>query len=422
MDDEERPEAGSQEASEVQSQSKPLPDDSAAARYRREKESDMDKLAREIEERQKRDTRAKTIKWWIKTGLLLALIGLSIFLLFSITDSLTEDSIKSFPALIRGINPLWLCILIGVILLYIVFESAKYFYLLRISTGKNFFRASVKVMFLGKYYDGITPLGSGGQPFQIYYLHKKNGIPAGVATAVPLVKFTVTTVVFCIVATVMFSFAPVLLKDVSNVTISKTIIGIAWAAMAVNFLLPVLIIAFSLFPNFGRRATAWIVSTLAKLHIVRRKYPVMRKYLYEVREYRASLKAILSRWWHFIPLAALGLVSTIISQSVPFFVIVAIADVTPSWWLFFQMLCLSMLSFYSASLVPTPGNSGALEGAAALIFATTLSSRAGAVVGWVILVWRLLTYYLYIFAGIGINIFEIIRSAYRKRKAARAAT
>ena len=142
----------------------------------------------------------------------------------------------------------------------------------------------------------------------------------------------------------------------------------------------------------------------------------------EVREYRASLKAILSRWWHFIPLAALGLVSTIISQSVPFFVIVAIADVTPSWWLFFQMLCLSMLSFYSASLVPTPGNSGALEGAAALIFATTLSSRAGAVVGWVILVWRLLTYYLYIFAGIGINIFEIIRSAYRKRKAARAAT
>ena len=80
-----------------------------------------------------------------------------------------------------------------------------------------------------------------------------------------------------------------------------------------------------------------------------------------------------------------------------------------------------MISFYSASLVPTPGNSGASETTASLIFATALSSSAGGALGWVILIWRLLTFYIYILAGLGINVFEIARSAYRRHRAAKHA-
>ena len=36
---------------------------------------------------------------------------------------------------------------------------------------------------------------------------------------------------------------------------------------------------------------------------------------------------------------------------------------------------------------------------------------------WIIIVWRFLTYYVYILTGIGINVFEIIRSAVRNRRA-----
>ncbi len=372
-----------------------------------------DRLSRRIEETNER-RQQKQRRFWIKTVLLIALIAFSIFLLFSITDSLTEDSIKSIPALIAGIDWKWFACLLGVVVLYMLFESSKYAYLLKISTGHFHFRAAIKVMFLGKYYDGITPLGSGGQPFQIYYLHKKNGIPAGVATAVPLVKFIISTVVFCSMAAVLFSFAHEFLP---GSTINTALLIVAWISMGANFLMPVCIILFSLFPNFGKKVIAWIVHLLAKLHIVKRKYTVMHRYIFEMREYRNSLKAILGKWWHIPPLMVIAFVCGVLHFSVPFFVTVALAGVAPTMGGFLQMLCLSVLSFYAASLIPTPGNSGALEGAAAIIFSAALSATAGGVVGWVVLTWRFLTYYIYIFSGVGINIFEVIRGAYRNRRA-----
>ena len=360
-----------------------------------------------------------TRKFWIKMAFLFVLIGISIVLLFTITDSLTEDSITSFPALIAGINLDWLFILLGVIVLCIFFDSARYAYILKISTGKFHFRASVKVMFLGKYYDGITPLGSGGQPFQIHYLHKKNSIPAGVATAVPLVLFTVSTVVFCTFAAVLFCLAPGYIAE-GNHTITTTFYTIAWISMLFNLLIPVIIITVSLFPRFGKRAVMWIVSLLAKMHIVKHPLPVGMKYVREAAAYRASLKNILKRWWHFIPLAFLSFCSAVLGMGVPFFVMMTLADFTPSFDIFVQILCMSMLTFYAASLVPTPGNSGALETAASLIFATVLGASAGGTIGWSILLWRLLTYYLYIVIGVGITIFEMIRATVRRKRAERA--
>ena len=188
-----------------------------------------------------------------------------------------------------------------------------------------------------------------------------------------------------------------------------------------NLLIPVLMTMFSLFPNFGKKVIAWIVHFLWKIKIVRHKYRVMHKYVYEMQEYRRSLKGLIKKWWYFIPLALIALVVAVLSNSIPFFVILSITDVTPTLHLYVEVLCLSMVSFYASSFVPTPGNSGAFEGAGAVIFTTALAGYGGmtGLIGWSILVWRLLTYYIYIFTGVGINIFEIIRSVVRKSLAAK---
>lgn len=422
MDDEIRSAEDGDPASAEQNRSldEKKTDGDFAARYQSAKEQDVARLSKEIEERKSAEDSAKHRKWWIKTVLLLVLIGASIALLFGVTSLIEGESIKSFHKMVAGINWVWFGILLGMVALYILFESSKYLYLLWISTGKLHFKASIKVMFIGKYYDGITPLGSGGQPFQIYYLHKKNSIPAGVATAVPLVKFTVTTVVYCLLAAVLFILAPGYLPGGWGDT---TLLIIAWISMTINFFIPVAIIVVSLFPRFGKKCVVWLVNVLSKLRVVKHKYPTMRKYVYEIEEYRASLKAILRSWWNFIPLVILSLIVAVVSNSIPFCAVVAIADITPTFDLYIQMLGLSLISFYSSSLVPTPGNSGALEGAASIIFATVLMAQPGVkgVIGWVILAWRLFTYYIYIFSGIGINIFEIIRSAVRNRRARKAA-
>ena len=70
----------------------------------------------------------------------------------------------------------------AILLLFIFFGVTLFLdtftisYLLRISTGKWRMGISYKVFAIGKYYDNITPLATGGQPFQITYL-KNRGVP-----------------------------------------------------------------------------------------------------------------------------------------------------------------------------------------------------------------------------------------------------
>ena len=272
-------------------------------------------------------------------------------------------------------------------------------------------------MFLGKYYDGITPLATGGQPFQIYYLHKKD-VPAGVATAVPLVKFIVNTFALGAIAVVFLCLSRIYLPG--NIA-DKTILIWAWISMVANMMIPVAIVIVSLFPNFGKKAVAWIICLLSKMHIVKRKYHALHKAVYEIEEYRRSIKAIVHRWWLLIPFFFLCVAGLLVGHAIPFFVVVAIADVPPTGGLLVQIVCLSIISYYASALIPTPGASGASELASAFIFSTVfVGTQFDPIVGWVILVWRFFTYYIYILSGTGINIFEIIRDAVRNRRARRA--
>ena len=72
----------------------------------------------------------------------------------------------------------------------------------------------------------------------------------------------------------------------------------------------------------------------------------------------------------------------------------------------------------SVSWIPTPGNSAAGEASSALVFTTLLTAVSG-ITSWMVLLWRFAIYYVYILSGIGISIFEIIRSAVRNKRAAK---
>lgn len=384
--------------------------------YQMTKEKEMERLAREIEEKESRNTKKKKRNWWIKTILMLLLIIFSVAIMFTIVNYLGSGT-KSFKDMIAGVDWRFFLVFIAIILLYMLLESSKYSYLLKISTGKFRLKNSIKTMYLGRYYDGITPLATGGQPFQIYYLHKKD-IPAGVATAVPLVRFIVTTFVTCFAGVVMLALVPHVM------TLDETtfwLVIVAWISLGINLLVPITIIFVSFFPKIGRKMIAGIVSLLSKMRIVKKKYPTMKKYIVEIDEYRDALKLLIRRWWKLIPLVIICLLDFVVYVSFPFFATLTIAgpSVSDNLGLFYiQTACLCMVTFYSVSWIPTPGNSAASEASSALVF-STLSTAVSGITSWMVLLWRFAIYYVYILSGIGISIFEIIRSAVRNKRAMR---
>ena len=82
-----------------------------------------------------------------------------------------------------------------------------------------------------------------------------------------------------------------------------------------------------------------------------------------------------------------------------------------------SVMALNVYSAQSVTVIPTPGNSGAMEVVVTKSFAAVASA---AVLSWSVLVWRFAVYYIYIIIGIGLTVFEFIRKivrANRKKKA-----
>ncbi len=373
---------------------------------------DMEKFSRDYEARNDKSTKEAKRKFWIKTLLMLLLIGISVGVMFTIT-LLFEG--KGFGEI--KFSWIWLLALLGVELVMLANESMKYAYLLRISTGKWRPKNAIKVMFLGKYYDGITPLGTGGQPFQIYYLHKRN-VPAGAASAVPLVRYIVSTIVFCIAAIGLFITSYFVLPDSSTGT---AVMIISWISMFANLAIPVILVFASLFPRAGKKLVVKLVAFLAKIHIVKRKYEVTKKYVREMDEYRHALKFLLSSFVKLLPLVLFSIVEVVCYVLLPFTVILMISGTAPTWEIFIQIACMSMLSYYSSSLIPTPGSTIANEAMTGAIFIGMSQPGIAEVGGWATILWRFAFYYIYILSGIGINIFEVIRSAVRTRRSLKEA-
>ncbi len=357
--------------------------------------------------------------WWIKTVLMLVLIGLSMAIMLTLGDYVAGDEQIGFVEMVKGINvPLFFAFL-GFILLYILEESVKYSYMLKRYTGKFRIRTSVKVMFLGKYYDGVTPFASGGQPFQIYYLYKKRDIPRGAASAIPLARMSVSLFVWCLFALVLMSVAPNYLESSAHIAVSTTVRVVAWFSIVLNLSFPILFAVLSFFPKFTMKVMAFIIFLLKKMHIVKKQYFVSKKYVHGVREYCTAMRELICKWYFLLPLIVLSLIETCINVCIPFFAVVAIANVPATADLLLQIACLNIISQFSAYLIPTPGNTGAVETTTSFVYASVLMARPGvsAVIGWVILIWRFFTFYIYILSGIGINIFEIARGAVRNKRA-----
>ena len=85
-------------------------------------------------------------------------------------------------------NWIYIGVLVGMFALLMLIETLKMFILIRKTTKQNRFCLAYKVSALGRYYDNITPMATGGQPFQMIYMNRR-GIRGDVSTSIPLMKY-----------------------------------------------------------------------------------------------------------------------------------------------------------------------------------------------------------------------------------------
>ena len=350
---------------------------------------------------------------WVGTVLLLVVIGLSIWMMLEIVTG-SGDEIQSLGEILAGSSWQFALITLAVLVAVMLFDCLKYAVVLKTTTGRFHIRESVKVAFLGKFYDNITPFAAGGQPMQIYYLHKK-GFSGGVSSAVVLIKYFAQMFSWVTVSLVFMASCSGVLDLLDN-SAQKTLLMVAGSiGLCVNMLLPVTVILFALLPKFARAVCAVVVGAGAKIKIVKDKEKATAKAEAFVNDFRSAFKIMSHRPLNLIFLMLFCVAEVFLTFSVPYFAMKTFAGLgaNDGIYVMIEVMAINIFVTQSVAVVPTPGNTGAMEGLGALAFSVFVT---GSVQFWSMFGWRFAVYYIYVLVGLGITVFEFIRNLVRMRR------
>lgn len=271
----------------------------------------------------------------------------------------------------------------GCMFLTLAIETVKYLLMMKALGERVSIRVAFETAALGKYYDNITPSGIGGQPFQIYNIHKA-GYSNGVSAAMPLTAFLTMQSGFIVLAILVFIFK----GDVVSNTLMKIP---AYIGVVTYSIVPGAIIIFTISERAGTALVGFVVRLGAKIRLIKRPERMKDSLLSTMREYRASVKMINSKRGLMPLLFVLSFFYQVATCSIAYFVLRAYNGTTG----YIDVIAMTVFVYCSITFIPTPGNSGAAEGSFYIIF----SELDPTGLFWSMLIWRVICYYAYIAVG-----------------------
>ena len=292
---------------------------------------------------------------------------------------------KSWIYLVFAIVSLALCFL---------FKGLKLSILCKSMTDKFHFRTCFETGIIGHYYNNVTPLAVGGQPFEIYHL-SKHGIHGGVATSLPIATFFLNQLAFALLA--LFSLALISLSELYAIFPSVLKI-LAIIGLFCCMVMPTLVIIFSLKPRVGGGIVKWVINLGAKMKIVKRPELTTYKTMKTVVHNAKCIKKMTTRPLAFLLSFLFSFFEHLASASIAFFSLKFFGFDLPSIGILEWLFIIQAYFILTASItfIPTPGNSGAAD---LSFFALFKQGLAAGLAFPAMILWRGLGFYSYIIIG-----------------------
>ncbi len=287
----------------------------------------------------------------------------------------------------------WLYLLAAVFCLVAAYgaDTAKNLLMMRALGERVSFRTALETAAIGRYYDAVTPSGAGGEPMQMWWLHR-NGYSAGAAGAMPIVSFLTNQIGFVLLAGVTF----LLWKPEEP----ESIRYFAYLGLLLLLTMPTLIALFTFFPAGARRVVTGGIRFLAKLRLIRDPDALEARAMRTLAGYHDSM-ALIAGDRRLLTLLLLSVAHRIAMCSIPYFVLLSL-DGHGSY---VNAAAMTVYIYAAVILMPTPGHSGAAEG----IFYLAFSETDAQGVFWAMLLWRLLTVSAAILGGVLTHSLDIGR-------------
>lgn len=268
---------------------------------------------------------------------------------------LKDQSVTQIVDIIKNVKIQYILIAILCMMIYMVLEAVNIGRTLKALGEKSKFIKNVKYALIGFFFSSITPAASGGQPMQVYYMHKEKISVANstLALLINLTSMQIITIGFALIS-LCFNY-----QYLNTALIIFFIIGISLNISA----LALLIIGV-----FSRRLSKWLVKVairILKFFRVKNIEQKQERFEKELEKYQYSAKYIKENK---------GLIlKTILTTAIQFFIFYSITYWTYRSFGFNERNILEIVSMQSVlyatvSGIPSPGAVGVSEGAFIEIF------------------------------------------------------
>lgn len=321
--------------------------------------------------------------------LVLAILILLIILLVNIGD------IKSIWGVIKEANGWFILLAIGLLLAYAIFHQASLMILTKhrykeIGLVDNFTISGSEFFF-----NAITPFSSGGQPFQAYALKRKK-MKLSDSTSVLLINFIAYQVCLNIIAIIFLIIYYGRVRDEISSYIWFLIVG-----FIINIIVMLILLSIGTIKPVGNLFLK-LFDLICKIKPLRRFQNRRGNFEEYISNVQSAFKEISKNIKIWICVLITKILSFGIYYAIPFVALYAIG-IKISWNDLPYVMALTAFTLTIAIWVPTPGGSGGVEAAFHLLFSPLILSYGFSdsknYTLAIMLIWRMVTYYLLIIYG-----------------------
>ena len=307
----------------------------------------------------------------------------------------------SWESIAKTLNDNWYFFLLAFFALFMSYflKGLKLSVICRSQTKKWHFKTCFETGIIGHYYNNVTPLAVGGQPFEIYHL-AKHGVHGGVASSMPIVAFFLNQFAFVVMGIVFLALFNTRILILPDLKIDLAIINpLAIIGLVLCMTMPTLVIVFSLFPIIGEKMVRAVVGIGAKFKIIKNPHKAYFKTMKSVIHNAKCIKKFAKNPLALISSFLISAGEVVAQCSIAYFCLRSFGYLNQQTggfmeWLEIVQVCVILYS--AISFIPTPGNSGAADLSFYLLFSFCLTSGLAFPS---MMVWRILSYYSYIIIG-----------------------
>ncbi len=319
--------------------------------------------------------------------------------------ALLDPDVQNIDDVLRQMSPLWLLGALAAVLVYYLGDTIMYLIACRdMGVPQSLFDGVITTM-IGFFYSALTPLASGGQPFQIIQMRSR-GINVGTSTSVLMVKFMAWHIALTVFGALGFVLCSGLLLSESTTIFIMFIFGYLLHAFCA-FTGILLMIRPAIVQRGGNGVIGFLGRTLLKKRPERAE-KMRAAWDGFVSDYKQAVTFALQHRRDMVFIVFTALVEVAAYLSTTYFVYrgLGFSEVNVC----IMTLMQAALSI-SVAYIPLPGASIATEGGFYAIFSRYFGDSR--LVG--MLIWRALTYYLTILLGLFAVLIDGFRESKRKK-------